>query len=97
MWKKANSSGFNGSITYTVKVYDCEESKCNKLAKDVHISPNKTSLTYVMISNLVRQKYKVKVISMNSLKNVPLDKWEFAETTLPRSGLYNMFKKLYIN
>ena len=97
-WKKAtNSGGFNGSITYTVEVYDCDESKCNTSASDVHISAKKTGLTYVIIYNLDQaQKYKIKVISMNNLKNVPTDKWEFAETTFPRPGLYNMFKKLYI-
>jgi hypothetical protein len=88
-WKKAtNSGGFNGSITYIVEVYDCDESKCNTSAKDVQISAKKTGLTNVIISNLVRQKYKIKVISMNSLKNVPLDKWKFAETTFPLPGLY---------
>jgi hypothetical protein len=97
-WKKAtNSGGFNGLITYTVEVYDCDESKCNSSAKDVHISAKKTSLTNVMISNLDQtKKYKIKVISMNSLKNVPTDKWKFAQTTFPRAGLYNTFKKLHI-
>ena len=90
-WKKATNSGGFGSITYTVEVYICghDETKCNTSAKDVQISAKKTGLTYVIISNLVQaQKYKIKVISMNSLKNVPTDKWKFAETTFPLPGLY---------
>ena len=100
MWEKAtNTDGFNGTITYTVEVFDCEaEPKCNTTAKDVQILPSKTNLTttYVTISKLVLTRtYKIKVISMNNLKNVPMNKWKFAETEFPLAGLYyeRLFEK----
>ena len=66
-----------------MECYLCvNESKCDTMAEDATFFPAKTNLTTtsVIVSNLMLNvKYKFKVISMNSLKNVPSGKWKFRE------------------
>ena len=52
------------------------------MAEDAIFFPAKTNLTTtsVIVSNLMLNEiFKFKVISMNSLKNVPGGKWKFRE------------------
>jgi hypothetical protein len=95
-WEEAmNEDGFNKSITYTVEVYLCTNQSsiylCNTTPKDVQFSPRKKNLTktYVIVSNVVlKQEYKIKVISMSSLKNVSNDTWKFSEKNYTYEGVY---------
>ena len=78
-----DDGGFNGSTRYTVECYFCvNESKCDTMAEDAIFFPTKSNLTTtsVIVSNLIfKEKYKFKVISVNSLKNVPSGKWKFRQ------------------
>ena len=78
-----DDGGFNGSTKYTVECYLCvNEFKCDTMAEDAIFFPAKTNLTStsVIVSNLMlNEKYKFKVISMSSLRNVPSGKWKFRE------------------
>ena len=78
-----DDGGFNRSTRYTVECYLCIiESKCDTMVKNAIFFPAKTNLTTtsVIVSNLMLNEiYKFKVISMNSLKNVPGGKWKFRE------------------
>ena len=101
-WKIKDNNFDRPAITYTLEVYSCiNQSICDDIAKNVKFSPNKTDLTttYVVVSNLeLEEKYRIKVISMSNLKNVPKDKWKFAQKTFPSPGLYyeHLFEKVVV-
>ena len=82
-WKEPMSDGGFATIRYTVECYHCtSESKCDTIVEDSMFFPAKTNLntTSVAVFGLIfNEKYKFKVISMNSLKNVPGSKWKFVE------------------
>jgi hypothetical protein len=99
-WEKpaTNGSVFDKPITYTVEVYLCTNQSslyvCNTTAKDVQFSPREKNLTktYVIVSNVVlKQEYKIKVISMSSLKNVLNDTWKFSEKSYTYEGVYYQY------
>ena len=82
-WKEPVNDGGLRSIRYTVECYHCVNgSKCYTMVKNAMFFPAKTNIntTSVVVLNLVfKQKYKFKVTSINSLKNVPSGKWKFIE------------------
>ena len=82
-WKKPVSDGGFGSIHYTVECYHCtSESRCDMSVGNAMFVPAKTNLhtTSVAVFGLnFNEKYKFKVVSMNSLRNVPGSKWKFVE------------------
>ena len=81
--KPMNDGGFNGSLRYGVECYHCiNETNCDTMVESASFVPAKTnfSTTFVVVSNLIfNEKYKFRVISMNSLKNVPNGEWKFTE------------------
>ena len=82
-WKEPVSDSEFGSIRYTIEIYHCaNESRCDTIVEDAMFFPAKTNLntTSVVVSDLMLNvKYKFRVTSMNSLKNVPSSKWKFIE------------------
>lgn len=91
-WSKPkDNGGFNGLLTYTVVCYLCtciNVTKCDNIVQNAIFSPAATNLntTYVSVSNLMLNRmYKFKVISVNSLRNVPSARWKFKEKC---AGLY---------
>ena len=82
-WQEPVSDGGFGSMHYTVECYHCaNESRCDTIVEDAMFFPAKTNLntTSVVVFGLkFDEKYKFKVTSMNSLKNVPSSKWKFIE------------------
>ena len=82
-WKEPVSDGGFGSIYHTVECYHCaSESECDTIVEDAIFFPAKTNLnttSVVVFGLMLNVKYKFRVTSMNSLKNVPSSKWKFIE------------------
>ena len=75
-----------------MEVYSCKnQSICNDTAKNTKF-PSRLTTTYVVVSNLVlKQEYRIKVISMSNLKNVQFKNWKFEEIKFIFKGLVLLY------
>ena len=94
-WREPLDKGHSyGPLTYTVECYHCfTVSECDTTVRKAAFFPAKVNLntTYVIVYNLtLNETYKLTVVSMNNLKNVPRKKWKFSELYFTPTGLYCM-------